>query len=104
MNLRPTPDLTGRAFGRLTALRRVPNVGCHAYWICRCECGRQVTVRSLSLRRGETRSCGCYAVECLRRQPRGPDGRYRSDARQHHRAVPSKPARTPTVKPTRRPI
>ena len=80
MNRRPTPDLAGRNFGRLTALRRVPNVGCHAYWVCACECGAQVTVRSLSLRRGETLSCGCYAVECRRHQARGADGRYRAQA------------------------
>jgi hypothetical protein len=59
---RPTPDLTGQRFGRLTALSRSPRKG-HAYWNCRCDCGNETTVNSSALRRGRTVSCGCYKLE-----------------------------------------
>jgi len=55
-------DLTGRRFGKLTVLRRAKGKlykGKKPYWKCKCECGRSVTVRGYSLRKGYTRSCGC---------------------------------------------
>lgn len=58
-------DLTGQKFGRLTVLYkdndRKTNSG--SYWICKCECGKEKSVRSSSLRRGEIVSCGCYRME-----------------------------------------
>lgn len=58
-------NLTGQTFGRLTAVRRTTNSGCgHSRWICRCSCdGREVTVATIQLRKGETVSCGCYQRE-----------------------------------------
>lgn len=53
-------DLTGDRYGRLVVLRRIEVVGeRHAHWLCRCDCGEESVVRSNSLRRGMTRSCGC---------------------------------------------
>lgn len=58
-------DLTGQKFGRLTVLHkdteRITKSG--SYWICQCECGKQKSVKSSSLRRGEIISCGCYRTE-----------------------------------------
>jgi len=57
-------DLTGRPFGRLTALR--PTGGRrHGYlmWLCRCACGRLHEATSRSLLAGCTRSCGCLRRE-----------------------------------------
>jgi hypothetical protein len=54
-------DLTGRRFGRLTVLTddgRTPQST--VIWRCICECGNIVNVRSRSLLRGNTQSCGCY--------------------------------------------
>lgn len=56
-------DLTGKVFGRLTAI-------CPAYtklssgrmmpsWMCVCTCGNETVVQGHHLRRGKTRSCGC---------------------------------------------
>lgn len=59
----PTSDLKGRVFGRLTVLYRVPSTARDAVWLCRCECGAQVPVRSNKLRTGNTQSCGCYRRE-----------------------------------------
>lgn len=57
-------DLSGRRFGRLTALSYVyrSDIG-HVYWRCRCDCGNEVTIRANSLLRGDTTSCGCYLRE-----------------------------------------
>ena len=57
---RRAEDLTGREFGELTVLRRVENdkYG-RVCWLCRCSCGKEVTVRALQLKSGKTRSCGC---------------------------------------------
>lgn len=55
-------DLTGRRFGRLTAVRIVedpPVPNCHKQWLCRCDCGNEMVVPSSSLTSGATRSCGC---------------------------------------------
>lgn len=62
-----TIDLTGSSYGKLTALRRVENDRHGASrWLCKCDCGNEVTVGSHNLRRGKTKSCGC-----LRTLPRG---------------------------------
>jgi hypothetical protein len=64
-------DLAGQRFGRLTALeptRRPRADGYHAvYWLCRCDCGADVTVAARHLGNGHTRSCGCLMRETSRR-------------------------------------
>lgn len=51
-------DLTGERFGKLLVLRRDP--GRDSYWICRCDCGKEKSIRGTSLtKKGGTRSCGC---------------------------------------------
>ena len=49
-------DLTGQKFGKLTVIEYVSD----SKWKCRCECGNEAIVHSCSLRRGHTKSCGCY--------------------------------------------
>lgn len=61
-------DLTGMVFGRLTVLERAEDhVAPSGYktpmWRCKCECGNEVVVRGKSLRKGETKSCGCLQRE-----------------------------------------
>lgn len=61
-----SPDLTNQKFGRLTVLRRDSKENhkdSAAYWICKCDCGKEVVVRSGSLRSGGTKSCGCLRRE-----------------------------------------
>lgn len=61
-------DLTGSVFGRLTVLQRaddyVSRQGKHyAKWLCRCDCGNQISVRGDALKRGGILSCGCLQKE-----------------------------------------
>jgi hypothetical protein len=56
-----TRDLpAGTKFGRLTIITRA---GSDRFkkknWLCRCECGREITVSTSALTSGNTKSCGC---------------------------------------------
>lgn len=56
-------DLTGQKFGRLTAIKIVPNKRKDTYWLCKCDCGNTKEVDTYRLRSGHTRSCGCLEQE-----------------------------------------
>ena len=59
-------DITGRRFGRLTALREAgPGPSWQMRWVCRCDCGREVTVYKANLLSGHTKSCGCLRREWM---------------------------------------
>jgi hypothetical protein len=54
-------NLVGQKFGRLTVLEDVGRTkGKKVIWRCLCDCGNAVDVSSVSLRSGNTQSCGCY--------------------------------------------
>lgn len=57
------PDLTGKVFGRLTVISRGETQENRAYWNCVCQCGNEFTAMAKSLRRGDTKSCGCALRE-----------------------------------------
>lgn len=52
----------GERFGRLVVI--APG-GFSGRWLCRCDCGSQVTVVASRLRDGEVKSCGCLRRETL---------------------------------------
>jgi len=57
-------DLTGKKFGRLTAINRVYIENIKGYkWKCICDCGNNCTIRGADLVREHTISCGCYRKE-----------------------------------------
>ncbi len=57
-------DMVGQIIGRLTVVARdASRTGGQAHWLCRCECGGEVSVNGSNLRRGHTKSCGCYERE-----------------------------------------
>lgn len=59
-------DLRGQRFGRLTVIRESKErLNGGVAWLCRCDCGNEVIVRSNSLRRGATMSCGCYNKDVI---------------------------------------
>lgn len=55
---------TGQRFGRLSIVREGPRTAAgKRSWVCRCECGNEVTIQQSNLTTGNTTSCGCYRVE-----------------------------------------
>jgi hypothetical protein len=56
-------DLAGRRFGRLFVVGIAERRRGFIYWLCRCDCGGQTSVRTGGLTRGKTVSCGCRARE-----------------------------------------
>ncbi len=62
-------DLTGLVSGRLTVTGYShSNKYGVAYWKCACTCGATPAVRATSLTKGQTLSCGCFALEDIRRR------------------------------------
>lgn len=59
-------DLSGKKFGRLTAIKRVGSKSGKAVWLFQCDCGRMCETKAGYVLRGETQSCGCI--------PKGPEG------------------------------
>lgn len=53
-------DLTGRQFDRWTVVRYGEKRNGNHLWWCRCHCGTEKLIYSGSLRRGLSRSCGCF--------------------------------------------
>jgi hypothetical protein len=71
-------DITGQRFGSLTAVRlQFMKMG-RAHWLCRCECGKELTAGVSWLRSGNTTSCGSCSklgnVRALKHgySPKGP--------------------------------
>ena len=60
-------DIAGQKYGRLTPLEIVER-GDRRHWLCRCDCGAEVTVMQVSLRTGNTSSCGCLRREATAEQ------------------------------------
>lgn len=61
---RPAIELTGKRFGKLVVIKRLPNEPRkHARWLCQCDCGKNAVVLSHCLLSGKQRSCGCLLVE-----------------------------------------
>lgn len=63
-------DLTGQVFDRLTVIKRVddyisPKGQRKVQWLCRCDCGNERLVVSGDLTNGNTKSCGCLAINNL---------------------------------------
>ena len=55
-----TEDLTGRTFGQLTVLGRVPYYLGGPTWDCLCSCGNHTDATSYQLTHHKKISCGCY--------------------------------------------
>lgn len=63
-------DLSGEIFGKIHVIRRAENKGHKAYWECYCECSpdKTLTIYDYSLRKQETKSCGCMKTERLSKE------------------------------------
>lgn len=58
-------DLTGMTFNRWTVLKRDLKRTDRTYWICQCSCENKTikSIRTDNLKRGISKSCGCYNKE-----------------------------------------
>lgn len=68
-------DLSGKRFGRLTVLRITDNHVTSGgrkqiQYLCKCDCGKEVTVKAEHLRNGNTKSCGCFNADASRERSR----------------------------------
>jgi len=62
-------DISGNKYNRLTAIR-ISHRNKHGFvmWECSCECGNLISVASMDLRSGHTKSCGCLKIELLKKR------------------------------------
>lgn len=56
-------DLTGKIFGKLTVVSRVPGPSRLPTWYCECTCGTATVALSGNLSQGITQSCGCLRIQ-----------------------------------------
>lgn len=59
-------DITGKRYGRLTVICLDHSSRSSTFWSCRCDCGKNVSVRGSLLKNGTTKSCGCLRKELMR--------------------------------------
>jgi len=52
-------DETGKWYDKLRVLRFDKMRNGQPYWVCKCWCGKELSVRGANLRSGNTTSCGC---------------------------------------------
>ncbi len=53
-------ELTGQRFGQLAVLERAPSQTKEIRYLCQCDCGKSVVTTGNNLRRGKSKSCGCW--------------------------------------------
>lgn len=56
-------DLSGQRFGRWLVKERVKSKNGYRTYLCICDCGNIREVVSASLRKGDSKSCGCWEKE-----------------------------------------
>lgn len=56
-------DLTGRKFGKLTAIKPCGTKRNKTVWLCKCDCGNEIEVVGTALSYGNTKSCGCTKLK-----------------------------------------
>lgn len=60
-------DLTGLKFNKLSVLKIAYKNVYTVYWLCKCDCGNTTIVNSHNLVSGNTKSCGCYMKERIKK-------------------------------------
>jgi len=59
-------DETGKRYKKLRVLRFDEMRNGQPYFLCRCVCGNEVSIRGANLRSKNTKSCGCYRRKTAR--------------------------------------
>lgn len=75
--MRGKVDLVGVRFGRLVVLERAANDRIYPVWVCKCDCGSVKEVRSIYLRSGGVKSCGCLHRDFRRTHGASETGLYK---------------------------
>ena len=58
-------NLTGQKFNKLTVIEKTSNIlsknkkRSHSAWLCKCDCGTIIVIRSATLVSNQQQSCGC---------------------------------------------
>lgn len=62
-------NLTGKTYGYLLVVEyKGKNLKKEHLWLCLCKCGTQIVVRGHSLKTNNTKSCGCFVKEGLKKR------------------------------------
>lgn len=78
-------DLTGLQFGRLTVIKPSCSTRNGVKWECWCACGKTTVVFGASLRKGLTKSCGCYHSDVVSKSAKKVGLANRKHGMSHHR-------------------
>lgn len=74
----------GMRFGRLVLIQRGKDKDYgyvkHSTWMCKCDCGKIVTVTSCSLATGTTKSCGCLNNELIHNRIKHGHARWKNQS------------------------
>lgn len=73
-------DLTGKRFGKLTAIRKHSSIKNRVHWEFICDCGNSHVADGSSAKSGGTNSCGCTHIESAKRNgklTKGPISKHR---------------------------
>lgn len=58
------PDIVGKKFNRLTVIKKLDRrTHGKVWWLCRCDCGKEIELSTSRIVNGHTKSCGCFRVE-----------------------------------------
>lgn len=61
-------ELSGQVFGRLTVIEPIGQTNRNMWkWKCICSCGNEIIVQSANLSNGNSKSCGCWNREKLKK-------------------------------------
>lgn len=76
-------NLIGKRFGKLVVKSESNELKARgSQWLCACDCGNEKSVVGYSLTRGDTKSCGCLAVQKTKERHRK-YGEYDTRSRAH---------------------
>lgn len=60
--------IVGKKFNRLTVISEAGRLRGLVTWRCLCDCGNHTVTTGVALRKGRTKSCGCFKLEILLRR------------------------------------
>lgn len=58
-------NLTGKRFGRWTAMKCLGSKNKQRIWLCRCDCGNRKQLPAKVLNAGMSKSCGCLNLDSI---------------------------------------